>query len=179
MAVQAAPVLKSLQDVPQFLIPWSSPWEEFITSIRPALQKSPKPLAGEAPIKIFPFPGMLVAWVLESALLIAVIVLPAKLASLQPYVPPVQPKYDVIYFSGDELPQTEDIGGAEKGKSGAAGGRHAQHHTQTIRVVRGDSSLEKVVDAPKINLPKSDFPVANLLAIHNVPGPPPTSGLTS
>jgi hypothetical protein len=176
--VQLTPV-KSLHDVPQLLIPWSSRWDDFITSIRPALRKSPRPLAGEAPIQIFPFRGMVAAWVLESALLTAAIVIPAKLASLQPYVPPVRPKYDVIYFSGDELPQTEDIGGAAKGKSGRAGGQHAQHHTQTIRVARGKSPLEKVVDAPKINLPKSDFPVANLLAIHGVPGPPPTSGLKS
>ena len=171
--------LKTLHDVPQLLIHWSSPWEEFVTSIRPALRRSGKPLAGEAPTKILPFRGMALAWVLESVLLAAAIVLPAKLASLQPYVPPVAPKYDVIYFSGDELPQTEDVGGAEKGKSGRAGGQHAQHRTQTIRVVRGNSPLEKVVDAPKINLPKSAFPVANLLAIQGVPGPAPTDGLKS
>jgi len=171
--------LKSLHDVPQLLIPWSSPWEEFVTSIRPALRRSGKALAGEAPTKIFPIRGMALAWVLEGVLLSAVIVLPAKLASLQPYVPPVAPKYDVIYFTGSELPQTEDVGGAEKGKSGRAGGQHAQHHTQAIHVVRGSSPVEKVVDAPKINLPKSDFPVANLLAIQAMPGPPPTGGLKS
>jgi hypothetical protein len=178
-AVLEANAVKSLHDVPQLLIPWSSPWEEFITSIRPALRRSGKALAGEAPTRIFPFRGMAVAWVLEAGLLAAAIVLPAKLASLQPYLPPVAPKYDVIYFSGDELPQTEDVGGAEKGKSGRAGGQHAQHQTQTIRVVRGNSPVEKVVDAPKINLPKSDFPVANLLAIQGVPGPAPTQGLRS
>lgn len=171
--------LKSLHDVPQLLIHWSSPWDEFATSIRPALRRSGKPLAGEAPTKIFPLRGMAVAWLFESALLAAAIVLPAKLASLQPYVPPVAPKYDVIYFSGDELPQTEDIGGAEKGKSGRAGGQHAQHRTQAIHVVRGNSPVEKVVDAPKINLPTSDSPVANLLAIQGVPGPAPTEGLNS
>ncbi len=171
--------LKSLQDVPQFLVPWSSPWEEFVTSIRPALRRSGKPLAGEAPTKIFPIQGIAVAWLLESMLLAAAIILPAKLASLQPYVPPVAPKYDVLYFTGDELPQTEDVGGAEKGKTGRAGGQHAQHHTQTIRVVRGNSPVEKVVDVPKINLPKSDFPVANLLAIQGVPGPVPVEGLRS
>jgi len=178
MAAVQEPV-KSLHDVPQFLIPWSSPWEEFSTSIRPALRRSGKPLAGEAPTKIFPFRGMVVAWVFECVLLSAAIVLPAKIASMQPYVPPVAPKYDVIYFSGDELPQTEDVGGAEKGKSGRAGGQHAQHRSQTIRVVRGNAPVEKLVDAPKVNLPKSDLPVANLLAIQGVPGPPPTTGLKS
>jgi len=167
----------SLDDAPQLLIHWSSPWDEFVTSIGPAMRRSPRPLAAEAPTKILPVRGMFAAWILESALLAAVIVIPAKIASIEPYVPPVSPKYDVIYYSADELPQTEDIGGAEKGESGLAGGQQAPDRTQTIRVVRGSSPMEKVVDAPKINLPKSDFPVANLLAIRGVPGPPPTSGL--
>lgn len=180
-ATQMAAVLKapakSLDDAPQLLIHWSSPWEEFVTSIRPAVRRSPKPLAGEAPTKIFPVRGMVAAWILESALLAAAMVLPAKIASIEPYEPLVSPKYDVIYYSGEELPQTEDLGGAEKAKSGLAGGEQAPDRIQTIRVVRGSSPAEKVVDAPKINLPKSDFPVANLLAIRGVPGPPPTSGL--
>ena len=179
VAADEVRVITSRYDAPEFLISWSSRWEEFITSIRPALGRSPKRLAGEAPTKIFPLRGMIAAWILESALLTAAIVIPRKIASLQPYVRPTMPKYDVLYFSGTELPQTEDIAGSEKGRSGSSGGRHAEHRTQNIRVVRGDSPAEKVVDAPKINLPQSDLPVANLLAIRGVPGPPPTSDLKS
>src|SRR5215469_4252517 len=92
-AVLEAPA-KSLADAPQLLIHWSSPWEEFVTSIRPAVRRSPKPLAGEAPTKIFPVRGMVAGWILESALLAAAMVLPAKIASIEPYEPPVSPKYD-------------------------------------------------------------------------------------
>ena len=70
-------------DPPRFLVEWSSPWEEFKTAFRPALTRAPKALAGEAPIGIFPYRGMLGAWLLECLLLIAVIVLPERIASLQ------------------------------------------------------------------------------------------------
>src|SRR5271167_2385915 len=88
-------------------------------------------------------------------------------------------QWEVIYYSGDELPQTQDRGGAEAGKSGRAGGQQAHHRTQTIRVARGDKPAEKVVDAPKVNLPHSDAAVANLLAFKPLPGPPPAEGLRS
>ena len=180
--MNSAPKLVSEElrlQAPKLLVEWSSPWAEFVSAIRPALGRSRRPLAGEAHTGLFPFRGILVSWLLESALLVAAIILPEKLASMRPYTPPPLPKYDVIYFSGDELPQTEDAGGAQSGRSGRAGGRQAHHRTQTIRVARGDSLGEKVVDAPKLNLPRSDSPVANLLAFKQLPGAAPTEGLRS
>src|SRR6266849_706692 len=164
---------------PRLLVEWSSPWEEFKSALRPALARPPKRLAGEAPVGMFPYRGMLVCWLLECLLLIALIVIPERFASLQTLTPPTRPQWDVIYYSGDELPQTQDQGGAQSGKSGRAGGQQAHHPTQTIRVVRGDKPSEKVVDAPKVNLPHSDSAVANLLAFKPNPGPPPAEGLRS
>ena len=128
---------------------------------------------------MFPYRGMIACWLLECLLLIAVIVLPERFVSLEIPPPPTRPQWDVIYYSGDELPQTQDRGGAQAGKSGRAGGQQAHHRTQTIRVARGDSPSEKVVDAPNINLPHSDSAVANLLAFKPNPGPPPAEGLRS
>ena len=136
-------------------------------------------LAGEAPIGMFPYRGMLVAWLLECLLLIALIILPEHFVSLEIPSPSTRPQRDVIYYSGDELPQTQDRGGAQSGKSGRAGGQQAHHRTQTIKVARGDKPSEKVVDAPKLNLPHSDSAVANLLAFKPNPGPPPAEGLRS
>jgi hypothetical protein len=164
---------------PRLLVEWSSRWDEFKSALRPALARPPKALAGEAPIGIFPYRGMLACWLLECLLVIAIIVLPERFASLQTPPPPVRLQWDVIYYSADELPQTEDRGGAEAGQSGRAGGQQAHHRTQTIRVARGDQPAEKVVDAPKINLPHSDSAVANLLAFKANPGPPPAEGLRS
>src|ERR1700675_79504 len=164
---------------PRLLVEWSSPWEEFKSALRPALTRPPKALAGEAPIGMFPYRGMLISWLLECLLLIALIVLPEHFVSLEIPTPTTRPQQDVIYYSGNELPQTQDRGGAQSGKSGRAGGQQAHHRTQTIRVARGDKPSEKVVDAPKINLPHSDSAVANLLAFKANPGPPPAEGLRS
>jgi hypothetical protein len=164
---------------PHLLVEWSSPWKEFKSALRPALARSPRRLAGEAPIGMFPYRGMLVCWLLECLLLIALIVLPERFATLEVETPLTRPQWDVIYYSGDELPQTQDRGGSQSGKSGRAGGQQAHHRTQTIRVARGDKPSERVVDAPKVNLPHSDSAVANLLAFKSNPGPPPAEGLRS
>src|ERR1700690_1372009 len=164
---------------PRLLVEWSSRWEEFKSAFGPAFTRAPKRLAGEAPVGMFPFRGILVAWVLEILLLIMVIVLPDRFASLEMPLPPNHPQWDVVYFRGDELPQTQDRGGAQAGKCGRAGGQQAHHRSQTIRVARGDKPGERVVDAPKVNLPHSDSAVANLLAIKPNAGPPPAEGLRS
>src|SRR5262249_761047 len=146
----------SVNDELKLLVEWSSPWQEFLTAIRPALARSPERLAGEAQSGLFPYRGMLLSWILEVALLTVAIYLPAKLVRRRPYQPPPPPKYDVIYFSGDELPRTEDNGGAQSGRSGRAGGQEAHHRSQTIRVARGNSLRQTVVDAPDLKLPQSN-----------------------
>ncbi len=171
------PVL--LHDTPNLLVEWSSPWQEFCTSIRPALARSDARLAGEAPFGLVPYRIMLPSWALEAFLIFVAIVLPVKLAQLRPYVAPRISSHDVIYYSGDELPRTEDLGGAQAGATGRAGGEEAHHRTQTIKIARGGSLVPKVVDAPNLKLPSSRDAVANLLAIKPNPGPPPSEGLRS
>lgn len=169
---------RKLDDL-KLLVEWSSPWDEFRSAVRPALVRSPRRLAGEAPVGIFPYRGMLASWLVEIVLFALLILVTRGLDSMRAYQPPAPAKYDVIYFSGEELPKTTDVGGAHSGRSGRSGGREAHHATQVIRVARGESLREKVVDAPKLNLPRSDAAVANLLALQRVPGPPPMEGLKS
>lgn len=173
------PQIDPWPEPPHLLVEWSSPWEEFKSAFRPALTRPPKALAGEAPIGMFPYRGMLACWLIECLLLIALIWFPEHYVTLDLPLPPNHPEQDVIYYSGDELPQTQDRGGAQAGKTGRAGGQQAHHRTQTIRVARGDKPTEKIVDAPKVNIPHSDSAVANLLAFQANPGPPPAEGLRS
>ncbi|MGH9510774.1 MAG: hypothetical protein ACRD2U_01420 [Terriglobales bacterium] len=161
----------------KLLVEWSSPWEEFLTAIRPALSRSPAPLAAEAHTGLFPYRTMLASMALEMLFLVALLTLPSRLGRLKPLQASPPPTYDVIYFSGDELPKTEDFGGARTGRSGRSGGAEGHHATQVIRVARGPSLKEQVVDVPKLNLPNSNSAVANLLAYKSVPGPPPDKGL--
>lgn len=177
--LQLEEIAVARHDAPKLLVEWSSPWREFRTSIRPALSKSEARLAGEAPFGVIPLRIMLPSWILEAFLIFCAIAIPTKLAELRPYVAPRVQSHDVIYYSGDELPRTEDLGGAESGRHGRAGGSETHHRTQTIRIARGGSLVPRVVDAPNLKLPSSRDAVANLLAIRPVPGPPPSQGLRS
>src|SRR6202050_2338403 len=168
-----------LHDAPKLLVEWSSRWHEFVTSIGPALARSGGRLAGEAPDTLMPYRGMLKAFSLQFLVLFILVVLPHQIDRLRPYAAPRVQSYDVIYYSGDELPRTADLGGAQSGATGRAGGQEAHHATQTIRVARGGSLAPKVVDAPNIKLPPSSVDVANLLAMKANPGPPPAEGLHS
>lgn len=168
-----------LDRAPKFLVEWSSRWQEFVTSIGPALSRSEARLAGEAPFGLVPYRITIPTFLLEAFLIFAAIIIPVKLAQLRPYVAPKLSSHDVIYYSGDELPRTEDLGSAEAGTTGRAGGDEAHHRTQTIKIARGGSLVPKVVDAPNLKLPSSHDAVANLLAVRPNPGPPPSEGLRS
>jgi hypothetical protein len=164
-----------MNDAPRLLIEWSSPWEEFVAAIGPALGKSPPRLGLETRAGLFPWRGMTLVFLLEIAVLAATILMPLK--GIQPttsQTPPPTP--DVIYFSANELPRTEDLAGAAGGKAGRSGGA-SMRHTQTIRVARDEVVRERVVDAPQLNLPKSDSQIRNLLAFRADAGPAPAEAL--
>ena len=164
---------------PSLLVEWSSRWREFLGSIKPALARSEPRLAGEAPFGLIPFRIMIPSYVLEAFVILSAIFVKVKIDELRPVVIPVASGHDVIYYSGDELPRTQDLAGAESGTRGEAGGNEAHHPTQTIKIARGGSLVPKVVDAPALKLPPSHDAVANLLAIRPDPGPPPAQGLSS
>ena len=168
-----------LHDTPKLLVEWSLPWREFVGSIRPAMGRSERRLAGEAPFGLLPLRIMVPAYLLEAFFIFAGIAIQVKITQMRPFVVPRLSQHDVIYYSGDELPRTEDLGGAQAGTAGRAGGDEAHHRTQTIKIARGGSLVPKVVDAPNLKLPASRDAVANLLAIRPNPGPPPSEGLRS
>ncbi len=175
LQLEEVPIVR-LHDAPKLLVEWSPRWEGFVTSIRPALARSGPRLAGEAPHGVFSYRGMLAALLLESFLLFVAMVIPPQIARLRPYAAPHLSPDEVIYYSGDELPRTEDLGGAQSGRSGHAGGQEAHHRSQTIHVARGSSLAARVVDAPTLKLPTSTGSVANLLALKSNPGPLPVEG---
>jgi len=166
-------------DVPKLTVQWSSRWAEFVGSIKPALARSEARLAGEAPFGLIPVRIMVPSYAVEAFIIFAFIAIQIKIAELRPRVAPRLPNHDVIYYSGDELPRTEDLGGAEAGTTGRAGGAEARHRTQTIKIARGGTLVPKVVDAPNLKLPSTLGAVANLLAIKPNPGPPPAEGMRS
>ncbi len=167
------------EEAPKLLVEWSSRWDEFVSSIGPAFARSGPRLAGEAGHGNLPYRVMLASLLLEAFLVFVVAILPRQIDHLRPYAAPKVRPYEVIYYSGDELPRTEDLGGSQSGASGRAGGHEAHHRSQIIRVARGSSLAAKVVDAPNLKLPPSNSAVANLLAVKSIPGPPSPDGLHS
>ena len=163
-----------MNEAPQFLIEWSSPWREFLADIGPALRRSPPPIKFETRAGLFPFRGMVLAMLLEIAGLAGVMALPNRLESANLQTAPAM--HDVIYFSADELPRTEDLGGAAGGHAGRSGGA-SLHHTQAIKVARDEMVRERVADAPQLDLPKSDSQIKNLLAYRADAGPAPAETL--
>jgi hypothetical protein len=165
-----------MNDSPQLLIQWSSPWRDFISAVGPALRPSPPRLHVEAHAGLFPLRGMLFAFLLEVAALATAIVYPS--GAFQPEaVRPSSQTHDVIYFSADELPRTQDLAGGSAGQQGASGGTSLQHPSQTIKVARGEKLRARVVDAPDLHLPQSNSQISNLLtykaAVPPAPDPPP------
>jgi len=177
--LQLEEIVEVHDDAPQLTVEWSSRWDEFVESIRPAFARSEARLAGEAPFGLIPLRIMIPSYVVEAFVIMSFLFIKIKIDELRPYVAPRIPSHDVIYYSGDELPRTEDLGGAETGVSGRAGGDEAHHRTQTIKIARGGSLTPQVLDAPNLKLPSSQDAVANLLAIRPDPGPPPAEGLRS
>jgi hypothetical protein len=89
-----------------------------------------------------------------------------------------QPRsHDVIVFSANELPRTQDLGGAPAGREGKAGGTSIHHAVQTIKVARGESLRERVIDAPQLNLPEADSAIKNLLSYKADAGAAPAETL--
>ena len=117
---------------------------------------------------LFPARGLVLAFLLEAAALAAMIARPVVLDPAPAEVVPES--HDVIYFTADELPRTEDFAGGRSGRHGASGGASLQHATQTIKVARGEKLDARVADAPSLNLPESESQISNLLA-YKVPAP--------
>jgi hypothetical protein len=164
--------VNGVNDSPQLLIQWSSPWRDFLSAIGPALKPSPPRLHIEAHAGLFPARGMLLALLLEVAALATVIELPSGM--LRPEsVQPSSQTHDIIYFSADELPRTQDLAGGSAGQQGASGGTSLQHPSQIIKVARGEQLRARVIDAPELHLPQSDSQISNLLAYKATVPPAP------
>lgn len=107
-----------------------------------------------------PFAASAVVHLLVGALLC---VSPKQQVELRTVV--VASEHDSItYVPVAELPAIGDAEGAQKGVSGVAGGRHLFRPSQPIRVTRGDQLRREIVDAPRLKLPITTEPIADLVA---------------
>lgn len=162
---------------------WESRWRSFCTALRPALMRSPRPLALEQQRS----PTITRAFFSSLLLHAGVIGFSLSVVPLLDIVirPPVsvrqlQSQYEIHMISAPYLPQLTDAGGAEQGIEGRAGGHEAYHPRQVIRISRGRKLTDTVVDAPRLNLPPTTRPVANMVVVPAKPvlAAPEISGLS-
>lgn len=157
----------------KLLLEWPSPWQEFWSSLGPALRPSPPKMRMEAEAGLFPGREMLLVLLVEIAALAAAMAIPAGITDRDQALAPQT--HDILYFTADELPRTDDFAGGRAGRHGASGGSSLQHPTQTIKVARGEKLDSRVVDAPSLDLPQSESQISNLLAYKAaVPAAPPS-----
>ena len=100
---------ESLHALPKLQVEWSSRWQEFLSSIKPALGRSEGRLAGEAPFGLIPLRIMIPSYVVEAFLVLAVIFIQVKITELRPTVAPRFSSHDVIYYTGDDYDWLQPI----------------------------------------------------------------------
>ncbi len=156
---------------PNLLVQWEPRWHSFVASIKPAMSRSRSPLALECDVGMKPSRGTLASWLMHFSLLLFFPLAVTNILGNRRYEP-VDPytsfnaaDYHIVYYRGQQLPTMHDAGGAQAGASGKSGGRELFHPTQVIRIARGNKFVDVIVDAPSINLPRTDQPVANLLSL--------------
>ena len=129
---------------------------------------------------IFPYRGTLAALLLEAFLVFVVVVLPREIDKLHPRAPKVRP-YEVIYYSGDELPRTEALGSAARSHRPRRWSRSTSPTPTSPSAWLAPAWLvPKVVDDPNLKVSfgrcggesRSAFKATS-------PGPPPSEGLRS
>jgi hypothetical protein len=170
----------ALPPPPRLLVEWEPRWRGFYTALGPALRPSEPPLAGECRAGAVHGRNSVLSVLLHLTALLVVISISVHVMRSQQLLHAEEAhEYQVIYYSGNELPQvTGDAGGAEAGATGRAGGRELYHPTQVIRIVRGNKPVDVIADAPHLKLPRTSAPIANLLTLPALdPGPPPVSSL--
>jgi len=164
-AQQHPPPLPAANLEPKLLLEWEPRWRNFVSSVRPAVARSAARLEAECDRTLALVHGPFTSLILHfSAVVLLFLPLDVAHSSRVQIHNPLGKGSEVIYFSGLYLPELQDRGGAQYGRSGASGGRQSPN-TQSIRVARGTSFEKMNVDSAKLYLPPSTQPVSNLLAM--------------
>ncbi len=171
-------------DPGKLYIQWEPKWEGFRAAIQPALGRSAQELEGECPLGMQSHRSLTWSVVLHAGAIVTMLLVSANIVRINRLrtatVSQSTSPYEVIYYSGEELPQMQDTGGAAEGKVGKSGGREVFHPAQAINIARGNKLVDTVADAPDLKLPRTPEPVVNLLTAPAADlGPPPMAAVNS
>lgn len=170
-----------MNEVPHLLVDWDGRWGGFVGSLRVVFSRSPSGERGPFVASGIPLRTPLASLFLHCALVYAWLSLSPwffrRLQAMSPISQPSAASTETVYFFPVILPEIGDVGGAHSGAEGRAGGSRAHHPSQTIIIVRGPQAVHTIVDAPKLNLPRTHDRVANLLAFSGAAPAPPVDSV--
>jgi len=171
-----------MSEVPHLLVDWDGRWRGFVSSLRVVFSRSPGGEQGSFVASGIALRTPFASLFLHCALVFAWMLLSPWFFLLFPASIPISPlrmvPEETVYFFPAALPQIGDVGGARSGAEGRPGGKHAFHPLQTIRIARGPQAVDTIVDAPKLNLPRTHDRVANLLAFSGAAPAPPVDAVS-
>ena len=160
----------------KLLVEWSSPWDEFLTAIGPALRKSPKRLAGEARTNCFPTGAFSShGW--------------WSRAAACRHRAACEPRQHAPLSAADQAEVRRHLLLRQRTAADRRSGRSPRRPLRALRRTRGPSphanhpggprrhAARNGSRRPQTDLPASNSAVANLLAYKPVPGPAPAEGL--
>lgn len=151
---------------PHLDLQWQGFWDGLFSSFGPALSVSPPRLPNECNLSGVRKRSFAASLLMHGAVVTVgtQLILHGLVLQFGPPEPRLK-DYDIKVYKAQYLPQLGDVGGAQEGVSGRSGGNEAYHPRQTIRVARGNKPAATVIHAPKLQLPVTNEPLANLLML--------------
>lgn len=171
-----------MSEVPNLLVDWEGRWRGFISSLRVVFSRSHGGERASYVASGIALRSPFASLCLHCALVFAWLLLSPWFFLLVTATIPIMPlrmvPAETVYFFPAALPEIGDVGGARSGAAGRQGGTHAFHPLQTIRIARGPKAVDTIVDAPKLNLPRTHHRVLNLLAFSGAAPAPPVEAVS-
>lgn len=152
----------------QLQLEWEPRWRSLSNGLAVVLHRESAPLE-PGPGRLAVHPRSLATSVaFHAALILALCFAPAALDRVQDggVVLRLRPAIDTLYYTPDRpLPEVADASGAAAGAQGASGGAHLFRPRQVVRIARGASLTDAIIDAPQLRLTETKDAAANLLAL--------------
>ena len=167
---------------PNLLVGWEGRWDGFVSSVPVVFSRSPGGESSPVVARGIPLRRPFFSLLGHCALVFGWLWLSPWLFLLFPpgiQVTPVRMVISgMVYYLPPALPETSDESGARSGIEGQPGGKHAYHPLQSIRIARGPKPVDRIVDAPRLKLPRTAGRVANLLAFTGAAPAPPVDAVS-
>lgn len=152
----------------QLQLEWEPRWRSLLSGLAVLLHRGPDPLDARRDRPTVRPRSLATSVAFHAALIVALCFAPGFLDRVQDggVVLRLRSTVDTLYYTPDrDLPAVADARGAAAGAEGAPGGAHLFRPRQVVRIARGASLTDAIIDAPQLRLTETKDAAANLLAL--------------